>query len=287
MERQTVTHMKAIQRLILLGILFSSLSITTFAQQYRILISNDDGIASPLLKTLSEEIAKLPNVEVVISAPAENQSGSSQSTDGRELTVEKIFNDDQFFGYAVSGRPADAVQFGIRVLGKDNPFDLVISGINRGANVGDISHQSGTIGAAMEALLYNTAAIAVSQEVRGINSQASALFIAQLVRKYQRNGAPEGIVVSVNIPAGELKGVAVRPMGDAYLDMGNYQMKSETGNMMVYTQKLGFTRSKDQASDTFAYQQGFITVTPLKFNWTAYEMIETITAWELKLKNDD
>ena len=279
--------MKAIQRLILLSILFSSLSNTTFAQKYRILISNDDGIESPLLKTLSEEIAKLPNVEVVIAAPAENQSGSSQSTDGRELTVEKIFNNDQFFGYAVSGRPADAVQFGIRVLGKDNPFDLVISGINRGANVGDISHQSGTIGAAMEALLYNIAAIAVSQEVRGVNTQASALFIAQLVRKYQKDGAPEGVVISVNIPAGELKGIAVRPMGDAYLDMGNYTLKSETGNDMVYTQRLGLSRSKDEASDTYAYQQGFITVTPLKFDWTAYEMIETISAWDLKLKNDN
>ncbi len=279
--------MKALQRLIFLSILFSSLSVTSFAQQYRILISNDDGIASPLLKTLSEELAKLPNVEVVISAPAENQSGSSQSTDGRELTVEKIYNDDQFFGYAVSGRPADAVQFGIRVLGKENPFDLVISGINRGANVGDISHQSGTVGAAMEALLYNTAAIAVSQEVRGVNTQASALFIAQLVRKYQKDGAPEGVVISVNIPAGELKGVAVRPMGDAYLDMGNYNLTSETGNKMVYTQRLGLTRSKDEASDTYAYQQGFITVTPLKFDWTAYEMIETISAWDLKLKNDD
>ena len=279
--------MKALQRLIFLSILFSSLSVTSFAQQYRILISNDDGIASPLLKTLSEELAKLPNVEVVISAPAENQSGSSQSTDGRELTVEKIYNDDQFFGYAVSGRPADAVQFGIRVLGKENPFDLVISGINRGANVGDISHQSGTVGAAMEALLYNTAAIAVSQEVRGVNTQASALFIAQLVRKYQKDGAPEGVVISVNIPAGELKGVAVRPMGDAYLDMGNYNLTSETGDKMVYTQRLGLTRSKDEASDTYAYQQGFITVTPLKFDWTAYEMIETISAWDLKLKNDD
>lgn len=279
--------MKALQRLIFLSILFSSLSVTSFAQQYRILISNDDGIASPLLKTLSEELAKLPNVEVVISAPAENQSGSSQSTDGRELTVEKIYNDDQFFGYAVSGRPADAVQFGIRVLGKENPFDLVISGINRGANVGDISHQSGTVGAAMEALLYNTAAIAVSQEVKGVNTQASALFIAQLVRKYQKDGAPEGVVISVNIPAGELKGVAVRPMGDAYLDMGNYNLTSETGNKMVYTQRLGLTRSKDEASDTYAYQQGFITVTPLKFDWTAYEMIETISAWDLKLKNDD
>lgn len=276
--------MKNYKQLLSVSILLFCLIQTTSAQTYRILISNDDGIESPLLKTLSEEIAKLPNVEVVIVAPSENQSGSSQSTDGRTLEIEKIFKGDQFFGYAVSGRPADAVQFGIRVLGKDNPFDLVISGINRGANVGDISHLSGTVGAAMEALLYNTAAIAVSQEVRGVNTQASALFIAQLVSKYQKDGAPEGVVLSVNIPAGELKGVAVRPMGDAYLDMGNYNLKSETGNKMVYTQRLGLSRSKNEASDTYAYQQGFITITPLKFDWTAHEMIDMITAWDLKMK---
>ena len=254
------------------------------AQTYRILISNDDGIESPLLKTLSEEIAKLPNVEVIISAPAENQSGSSQSTDGRTLEIEKISKDGRFFGYAVSGRPADAVQFGIRVLGKDNPFDLVISGINRGANVGDISHQSGTVGAAMEALLYNVPAIAVSQEVRGVNTQATASFVSQLVSKYQKDGAPKGVTLSINVPAGELKGVAVRPMGDAYLDMGNYNLKSETGNKMVYTQRLGLSRSKNEGSDTYAYQQGYITITPLKFDWTAHEMIETITSWDLKMK---
>lgn len=254
------------------------------AQTYRILISNDDGIESPLLKTLSEEIAKLPNVEVIISAPAENQSGSSQSTDGRTLEIEKIFKEDVFFGYAVSGRPADAVQFGIRVLGKDDPFDLVISGINRGANVGDISHQSGTVGAAMEALFYEIPAIAVSQEVRGVNTQATALFVAQLVSKYQKDGAPKGVTLSINVPAGELKGVAVRPMGDAYLDMGNYSLKSETDNKMIYTQRLGLSRSKNEGSDTYAYQQGYITITPLKFDWTAHEMIETITSWDLQMK---
>ncbi len=265
---------------ILLACLFNMGS----AQTYRILISNDDGIASPLLKTLSEEIAKLPNVEVVISAPAENQSGSSQSTDGRVLTIEKIFNEEEFFGYAVSGRPADAVRFGLSVLGKDDPFDLVISGINRGSNVGKLSHLSGTVGAAMEALYHDVPAIAVSQEVRGVDTKASSLFIAQMVSKYQKDGAPKGIVVSVNIPAGELKGVTVNPMGDAYLDMSNYVLKSESENTLIYQQRLGLSKAEDVKSDTYSYQQGYITLTPLKFDWTAYEAIDVISAWDLKLK---
>lgn len=275
--------MKAIKQLLLLSILFSFFTTSSFAQSFRVLISNDDGIASPLLKTLSEEIAKLPNVEVVISAPAVNQSGSSQSTDGRELTIEKIFNEDVFFGYAVSGRPADAVRFGLRVLGKDDPFDLVVSGINRGSNVGKLSHLSGTVGAAMEALYHGVPAIAVSQEVRGVNTQASALFIAQMISKYQKDGAPKGIVLSVNIPAGELKGVTINPMGDAYLDMGNYVLKSESENTMVYQQKLGLSKAEDLKSDTYSYQRGFVTITPLKFDWTAYEAIDMISTWDLKL----
>lgn len=277
--------MKAIKQLLLLSILFSFFTASSFAQSFRILISNDDGIASPLLKTLSEEIAKLPNVEVVISAPAENQSGSSQSTDGRELTIEKIFNEGEFFGYAVSGRPADAVRFGLRVLGKDDPFDLVVSGINRGSNVGKLSHLSGTVGAAMEALYHGVPAIAVSQEVRGVDTQASARFIAQMITRYQQEGAPKGIVLSVNIPAGELKGVTINPMGDAYLDMGNYVLKSESENTMVYQQKLGLSKAEDQKSDTYSYQRGFVTITPLKFDWTAYEAIDMISKWDLKLKN--
>tara|TARA_A100000171_G_scaffold50270_1_gene61206 strand:+ start:2042 stop:2821 length:780 start_codon:yes stop_codon:yes gene_type:complete len=256
------------------------------AQTYRILISNDDGIESPLISTLKTEISKLPNVEVVISAPAENQSGSSQSTNSGPLEVEKVFKGDQFLGYAVSGKPADAVRFGIRVLGKEKPFDLVISGINRGSNVGNVSHLSGTIGAAMEGLYHDIPAIAVSQESRGVNTEATSRFIAQLVAKYQKDGAPKGIMLSVNIPAGELKGIAVRAMGDAYLDMGNYELKSETDNKMVYNQKIGLVQSTNDQTDTFAYQAGYVTITPLKFDWTAFELIESITNWDLKLEKE-
>ncbi len=268
---------------LILTVSIALLSFTCNGQDYRILISNDDGIESPLLEVLNKEISKLPNVEVVVSAPAKNQSGSSQSTDGQILEVEKFFKNDQFFGYAINGRPADAVRFGLRVLGKEEPFDLVISGINRGANVGNVSHLSGTVGAAMEALYYGTPAIAVSQEVRGVNTETSAQFIIQLINKYRRDGAPKGVVLSVNIPAGELKGVAVKPMGDAYLNMGNYSLKEESDNKATYQQKLGLSKSQNKETDTYAYQSGYVTITPLKFDWTAYELLETISSWEISL----
>lgn len=258
-------------------------SATLSAQTYRVLITNDDGIESPLIAALQQELAALPNVEVVVSAPHENMSGSSQATDGGPTLVERYFLDGDFFGYAVHGRPANATLFGLLVLGKDEAFDLVVSGINRGANVGDVSHLSGTVGAAMEALYLGVPAIAISQEVEGVNTEASAKFAAQLVARYQRQGAPEGVMVSVNIPAGELKGVAVRPMGDSYLQTGSYELIDESGNRQTYERERIRVLSTDESTDTYAYQQGYITLTPLKFDWTAHELIDEVENWDLQL----
>ena len=251
-------------------------SASLSAQTYRILISNDDGIDSPLLAALQQELAKLPNVDVVVSAPNDNQSGSSMSSIGGPTVVDRYYRDGSFFGYAVHGRPSNAVMFGLQVLGRDDAFDLVVSGINRGANVGDVSHASGTIGAAMRALYLGVPAIAISQEVEGVNTEASAKFAAQLVVRYQRQGAPEGVLISINIPAGELRGVAVRPMGDSYLQTGSFELIDESGNRQTYERERIRVPSTDESTDTYAYQQGYITLTPLKFDWTAHELIDEV-----------
>ena len=255
------------------------------AQSYRVLLSNDDGIDSPLLATLQQELANLPNVEVVVSAPRINQSGSSHSTDAPPLVVDRVYRDGTLFGYAVHGRPADAVRFGIIELGKDQPFDLVVSGINLGANVGDVSHLSGTVGAAMEGIYLGVPAIAVSQEVRDVDTAASARFAAQLVRRYQTQGAPDGILVSINIPGGDLKGVVVRPMGDSYLQTAAFTLLGQAGDQFTYDRERVIVQSTDTGSDTYAYQQGYITLTPLKFDWTAIEFIDDVESWNLQIDN--
>lgn len=258
-------------------------SLTSSAQSYRILLSNDDGIESPLLYALYQELAALPDVEVVVSAPNENQSGSSQSSVGTPLVVDSFYKEGEFFGYSVHGKPADSVRFGIVELGKETPFDLVVSGINRGANVGDVSHSSGTVGAAMEALYQGVPAIAVSQEVNNVNTEASARFAAQIVRRYQRQGAPEGIVVSINIPGGELKGVSVKPMGDSYLQTAAYTAVESSGDRTTYERERVVVQSTNTTSDTYAYQQGYVTITPLLFDWTALDFIDDVESWNLQL----
>jgi len=253
------------------------------AQDYRILVSNDDGIGSPLLHALADALAALPNTEVVVSAPNENASGSSQASDGTPLIIDRYMRDGEFFGYSVHGRPADAVRFGIVELGSEAPFDLVVSGINRGANVGDVSHLSGTVGAAMEGLYHGIPSIAVSQDVEGVDTAASAEFAANLVRRYQQEGAPEGVVISINIPRGELKGVAVRPMGDSYLQTQDYEITEQDGDRTVYERVRVIAQSDDESSDTWAYQNGYISITPLKFDWTASEMLDEVEGWGLEL----
>ena len=273
---------KIYRQLILLSTIYIC-SVPLSAQTYRVLVANDDGIESSLLAALQRELAALPDVEVVVSAPNENKSGSSQATDGNPLVVERYFRDGDLFGYAVHGTPANAVRFGLLVLGQERPFDLVVSGINRGANVGDVSHLSGTIGAAMQALYLGVPAIAISQEVRDVNTETSARFAAQVVARYQQHGAPEGVLVSINIPGGEPKGVVVRPMGDSYLQTGSYVLIEQSGNQLTYERERIRVPSTDASTDTFAYQQGYITLTPLKFDWTDHEFISEVENWNLQL----
>ncbi|NQV69856.1 MAG: 5'/3'-nucleotidase SurE [Pseudohongiella sp.] len=252
------------------------------AQNYRILLSNDDGIESPLLHELHQALVSLPDVEVVVSAPNVNQSGSSQSSIG-SITVDRYFRNGSFFGYAVHGRPADAVRFGIVELGKESAFDLVVSGINRGANVGDVSHLSGTVGAAMEGLYHGIPAIAVSQDSDGVNTRTTAKFAANLVAKYQREGAPVDTMISINVPAGELKGVAVRPMGDSYLKTASYQPVEQNTNQTVYERERIIVQAENSNTDTYAFQHGYITITPLKFDWTDHQLLNEVESWKLQL----
>jgi 5'-nucleotidase len=269
---------------LLVAVLLSSfLSVTASAQNYRILLSNDDGVDSPLLHALYNALVALPDTEVLVSAPADNQSGSSQSSGVSPLRVSRYELEGEFIGYAVAGRPADAVRFAVVEFGREQPFDLVVSGINRGANVGDVSHLSGTVGAAMEGLYHGIPAIAVSEDTSGVDTRASAQFAASLVRHYQQQGALEGIVLSVNIPRGELQGVVVRPMGDSYLYTSDYELIEDNGDERVYERVRDIVPSNDQSSDTWAWQQGYITLTPLQFDWTAHQLIDEIESWSLSL----
>ena len=273
------------KRLAIFGtlIIIVSFCYNASSQDYRILVTNDDGIESPLLHNLVANLALMNGVEIVVAAPNENQSGSSQSSIGGPLVVEELSMEGATEAYSISGRPADAVRFAVVQLQHNDKFDLVISGVNRGANVGNVSHLSGTVGAAMEGVYHGLPAIAVSQEVTGVETGASAKFILQLVERYRTFGAPQGVVMAINIPSGDLKGVAVRAMGDSYLMTDSYSLNGDSEGEAYFEPERRRTQSTRDFTDTYAYQHGYITVTPLDFDWTAYSLIEDIESWGLGL----
>ena len=270
---------------LLLICLYVALTVATSESQrpLRILVTNDDGVESAGIQILAEALR--PIADVVVVAPDGNRSGSSHASAGGPLSVREHREGDQSLGYGVSGFPADAVRFGLIELGRTRRFDLVVSGINQGANVGDVAHLSGTIGAAMEAVYLGVPAIAVSQEAGLINYQVSAAFTVSLVEELTRHNLPERVVLSVNVPSdvpSEITGVATVPMGGSYLRTVSYERQNNTrGIPGVY--RASRERHSDFLPDTdsHAYSNGFITVTPLRFDWTAEAMLATIDGWEL------
>lgn len=250
------------------------------AQDFRILVSNDDGIQSPQLAALAQALEGLPGVEVLVSAPAVNQSGSSHASAGEDLLVEEVRRGARLFGYAVHGRPADAVRWAILVPGAEQPFDLVVSGINQGANVGDVAHLSGTVGAAMEAQYHGIPSIAISQDTTGVDTQASARFAADLVQRLRGQGFAQDVVISVNIPSGDIRGVVVRQMGESYLSFDGCELIEEEDGGATYRRTRTLQPATDTRSDTWAWQQGYITITPLKFDWTDYEYLSDLQSWD-------
>jgi len=250
-------------------------------EKLRILLTNDDGVESSLLIALATRLSQ--DYDLVISAPRENQSGSSHASNSASaLLVEEIRLNNSLLGYGVHGLPADAARFGIFQLGKEKPFDLVISGINRGANVGNVAHLSGTVGAAMEALYHGIPAIAVSQDARA-NTEISIQLTLQVIQHIQQQALPSGTLVSINVPAGNVTQVVAKPMGGSYLGFQPFKITEEKENSKTYQSGLAINRDETADNDTRAYQQGIATITPLKLDWTDYTFLETANSWQLKI----
>lgn len=248
----------------------------------RILVTNDDGIASEGIAAIATELRTF--ADVVVVAPQENNSGGSHSTIIRTIRSElkPFYRDGELFGYGINATPADAAKFGLLHFGAERPFDLVVSGINAGANTGEISHMSGTVGAGMEALYNGVPAVASSQS--GQQDYAlSARITARIVRQVLEHGLPEGVMLSINVPAGELKGVRAARMGGSYFGVGRFEELASTPDSTSFRSVMRGAQLEGDDTDTAYYLDGWVTVTPLRFDWTDYGMLERLEGWELGL----
>lgn len=228
----------------------------------KILLTNDDGIFAPGLAALYKELIKIGNVTVV--APSDCRSGASHSiTFAEPLVCNKVDINGLFTGYSVQGSPADCVKLAVMQLHQD-PIDMVVAGINNGANVGINVYYSGTVAAAMEGAFLGIPAVAMSVAAeREMDFEGAAQYCTQILEKLMP--VEKGDMVNVNIPLlsrGKPKGVRVVPQSNRGFDEYYIPKKNEQGQT-VY-QLAGKHHLADEIpSDTTTLMEGYITITAL------------------------
>ena len=242
----------------------------------RILVVNDDGIHAPGLKLLSD-IASTLSDDVWVVAPETEQSASSHSLTVHDPIRLKKYDEKR---YSVTGTPTDCVLMATNiVMPKDQQPTLVLSGINRGANVGDDIGYSGTVAGAMEACLVGLPAIALSQLFGGTEDLywgTAKHFAPEIIRKLCAAGWPTGTLMNVNFPAchpDEVGSVRVRPQGKHEIAVALHEHHDPKGNPYYW---LGGPRQHSSAVDTdvHALDNGYVTITPLHLDMTDYAVLK-------------
>ncbi|MDD5327713.1 MAG: 5'/3'-nucleotidase SurE [Phycisphaerae bacterium] len=236
----------------------------------RILLTNDDGIFAPGLAAVYKELVKLGDVTVV--APADSRSGTSHSvTFFGPLVCNKVDVNGQFTGFSVQGSPADCVKLACMELHK-GPIDLLVAGINNGANAGINVYYSGTVAAAMEGAFLKIPAVALSVVAeRKMDFKKAAGYCAKILKKLLP--LESGHVVNVNIPQlskGRPKGIRVVPQSTGGFHEHYVARKDEQGQS-VFQLAGGLHREEEDSTDTTSLADGFITITALAQGMTDYK----------------
>lgn len=251
----------------------------------RILIVNDDGIDSPGVQALVNAFA--PIAEVHVCAPDGNRSGASASTTALSafMSIEPRSLTGATSAWAVGGQPVDATQFGLFELGPTgdpSDFDLVISGINRGANVGDTQQYSGTVGAASTAVHYGVPAIAISQDRQLPNFLLSAQVALRFANELFAQGEHEGVVYSINVPVAlpsQIVDVSPAPQGGADFLVSGFRIQTDAQGNQTAKAETQALSSQPAGSDTEFYQLNHITITPLRVDRTDSAAVADLQTW--------
>lgn len=242
----------------------------------KILLSNDDGVYAQGLNTLARALADL--AEIVIVAPDRNRSGASNS-----LTLEQPLRVDLIAPntYSVQGTPTDCVHFALNELLKDDLPDLVLTGINHGANLGDDVLYSGTVAAAMEGHFLGVQAIAFSL-VGTANFTTAAQIARQLVEQHLNAPIPTNRLLNVNVPDRpfeELAGIQVTRLGARHHAESMIKQKDPRGHDIYWLGPPGKEQDAGQGTDFYAIEHGYVSLTPLQVDLTAHESLPSMDNW--------
>ena len=243
----------------------------------RILISNDDGYFSPGITLLAEVLA--PLAEVTVVAPERDRSGSSNSlTLDRPLSVRKAQNGFFF----VNGTPTDCVHIAVTGLLPQLP-DVVISGINYGANVGDDTIYSGTVAAATEGFLLGIPSIAISLVAEGGGHlRTAARVAAEVVARLQKRPLQQPALLNINVPDIEyerLAGFSVTRLGKRHKAEPVIKSTTPRGDVVYWIGAAGAAQDAGEGTDFHAIAGNRVSITPLQMDLTRYPQLEAVGAW--------
>jgi len=249
----------------------------------RILVCNDDGIDAPGIYALAVELRKI--ADVIVVAPDKQQSAIGHAiTMNYPLRAIPFRKNNEFFGYAVEGTPADAVKLGVRFLLKEKPH-MLISGINHGSNTSINIIYSGTVSAATEGTILGIPSIAVSLTTyEEADFSYAAKVAARLALVVAEKGLPDRTLLNVNVPAlpeDKIRGILVTKQGrstwddtfDVRRDPANREYFWLTGRMNVI--------DTDPETDQIAIRNGYISVTPVHYDLTDRRMLDEMKRWGL------
>ena len=243
----------------------------------RILISNDDGVSAPGIRALASSLAQIADIDVI--APDRNRSGASNSlTLLQPLRVRRL--DNGF--HSIEGTPTDCVHLALTGY-FDTLADMVVTGINNGANLGDDILYSGTVAAAMEGRFLGLPAIAISMAASNSKHYDTAAVIArQLVLKLQTHSLPSQTILNVNVPdlpLHEIKGLEVTRLGSRHRAEPVIKDKDPRGRPIYWVGPPGPEADAGPGTDFHAVSQSRVSITPLHLDMTHYKIFDQVATW--------
>jgi 5'-nucleotidase len=259
----------------------------------QVLLTNDDGIEAEGLQAMRRALMQVPGIELAVIAPDGNRSAFARMiTTRRPLWVQQVPFDDGTHGFATDGTPVDCVRLAKLGLIEGFDADIVVAGINHGSNLGDDITYSGTVAAALEALVLGIPGIAVSQQSNAREMdfrlgsrfafERAADFVARVVAELDEVPLPEGTLLNINVPAGEPEGVQVTRLGKRiYRDELKLDAEDEDGGRRywIYGADPGF--HDEPGTDLAAVHAGHIAVTPVHFDLTDLSGLDALTKYDL------
>jgi 5'-nucleotidase len=259
----------------------------------RVLLTNDDGIEAAGLQALRRALLELPGIELAVIAPDGNRSAMARSiTTRRPLWVQEVDFDDGTVGYATDGTPVDCVRLARLGLIEGFEAELVVSGINHGSNLGDDITYSGTVAAALEAIVLGLPGIAVSQQSSaleldfsggsGFDFEVAATFTARLVAELENVPLPQGTLLNINVPGSDPQGVDVALLGKRVYRDELALVDEATGGRRLYRIYGDASYERDESgTDLQAVANCHIAVTPIHFDLTDREGLTALQRYDL------